>query len=87
MEKFTKRLEELRRLRDEWDGYGAMSPPKDVLLNVDEFLGEIERRGLNSLLQEDDIVPTPYGTIDLDFRSDLGLVSVEIGDDGGRVFY
>ena len=80
MNRFAKRLNCISSLNDCWDGYGAIVPSKTVIDNALNFLKEIDKRGLSFLLDEEDIVPTPYGTIDIDFMNDTDGVYVEIGD-------
>ena len=71
------RISELDNLSDNWDGYDAIAPFKDVVKNSFKFIDCILDEGY--LLNEDDITPTPYGSIVLDFKTEAGIVSVEIG--------
>lgn len=73
------RVSEISMLTDGWDGYGAVIPSNDVINNAFRFLDSIISNGFEGLLKSDDIIPTPYGTIGMDFESEVGLVSVEIG--------
>ncbi len=50
-----------------------------VIYNVKDFLNQVDQVFLE-YLDIEDIVPTPYGTITLDFEHDGNLVSVEMGE-------
>lgn len=76
----THRVSELMCLDPNWDGYGAVVPDLATYTTVLDFIQKIDRETL-SYLNNDDIVPTPYGTIVLDFSKGENLVSVEIGED------
>ena len=76
---YRKHLNYLSTLESDWDGYGALQPDKTVLHNTARFIEKVEEAGLSKFLDEDNITPTPYGTIDVDLVSDNGIISVEIG--------
>ena len=78
--RYAGRLRQIAELENNWDGYGALALTKIVMDNARRFLSAIKDKGFDRFLNEDDIVPTTYGTIDLDFVTTKGLVSVEIGD-------
>lgn len=71
---------ELSQLEANWDGYGASTLGEDVIKNTYKFIDAARSLG-HCPLSADDVTPTPYGTIVLDFSSDAGLVSIEIGTD------
>lgn len=75
----SQRLSELISLSPDWDGYGAVVPDIATYTTAIDFLKKIDQKTL-SYLDEDDIVPTPYGTIVLDFANGQNLVSIEIGE-------
>lgn len=75
----SQRLSELVCLSPDWDGYGAAVPDIATYTTAIAFLKRIDQKTL-SYLTEDDIVPTPYGTIVLDFSNGENLVSIEIGE-------
>lgn len=77
-EALKNRISEIDNLQDNWDGYGAVAPSRDVIKNAFKFVDCIIEEGFNAIKKED-IVPTPYGSIVLDFNTMKGLVSVEIG--------
>lgn len=66
-------------LTDDWDGYGAVPPSAAAMGNVIDLLnglpGEWSMR-----LHKDDLTPSPYGTITLEWATDGDYVSVEVGD-------
>lgn len=72
------RITEIGILKDNWDGYGASKPIDKVINNSFRFIDAIFKNDFK-LINQDDITPTPYGTISFDFISEKGLVSVEIG--------
>jgi len=73
------RISEISLLHSNWNGDGAIPPSEQVLKNAFKFLDSIILYGYSNYIKSEDIVPTPYGTIDMDFESSQGLVSVEIG--------
>lgn len=75
------RVIEISLLQDNWNGEGAVVPSDLVQKNTFKFLDCVLKTGLSWMIKPEDIVPTPYGTIELDFESEMGLVSVEVGKD------
>lgn len=73
------RISEISSLNNNWNGEGAIVPSEEVIKNAFKFLDCILKHGFSSYLKPENIVPTPYGTIDMDFETKQGLVSVEIG--------
>lgn len=76
---YIQRLEYIRSLPDNWDGFKAAKIDIDAYMNSLSFIDCIDTNIL-SLLSEEDITPTPYGTITMDFRKGENVVSVEIGN-------
>ena len=72
------RISEIDNLSDNWDGYNAVAPSHKVITNSYKFIDCVLAEGYDALTPED-IVPTPYGSIVMDFSSCRGIVSVEIG--------
>ena len=66
------RLNLIKNLEENWDGYGASIISPEVIENTITFLNTLGER---SDIEEDDITPTPYGSIVVD----LPKVSIEIG--------
>jgi hypothetical protein len=77
---FDERLKKILSLSNNWDGYDASSIDISVYCNTRDFLEKLDDKFLDCL-KEENILPTPYGTITLDFESEDNLVSVEIGKD------
>lgn len=75
---YKDRLNQIFFLKDNWDGYGACAPSLEVYNNVIHFLNSLSG-DIKRYLPADNIEPTPYGTITIDFENKDKLVSVEIG--------
>lgn len=73
-------IEELGRLSDNWDGYGASAPIPTILDNAERFVKNLITQGLQ-LPNEDSMYATPYGTIVIDIQNERGIVSIEIGNE------
>ena len=82
---YRNHLNYLSALESNWDGYGALQPDKTALDSTARFIEKVEEAGLSKFLDEDNITPTPYGTIDVDLVSDNGIISVKI--DKGSIGY
>lgn len=61
-----------------WAGEGTEAVSGIVINNVLNFLTQIGEDYLGHLCQHS-IVPTPYGTVNLDWQNSNGSVSVEVG--------
>lgn len=72
------RISELDNLCDNWDMYDAIAPSKDVIKNAYRLIDRVINDGYVAIKAED-IVPTPYGSIVMDFANERGLVSIEVG--------
>jgi len=72
------RISEISNLTDNWDGYGAVAPDKEVVNNSFRFLDTLAKFGVNNIAS-DDIYPMPYGSIVMELNSPNGMVSIEIG--------
>ena len=76
-----KRLQEISKLKLDWDGYNAIPIKEETINNVALFLDNLKDKHLN-LINEEDIVPSSYGTITIYFEDQSNNeVSVEIGED------
>ncbi len=73
-----KKISELSKLNENWDGYGAIAINQSVIVNSNKFIRKMPN-AIKSQLRKENITPTPYGTIVLDWRTKNLLVSVEIG--------
>lgn len=72
------RISEISNLNDNWDGYGAVAPDKEVVNNSFRFLDTLAKLDVNNIAS-DDIYPMPYGSIVMELNSPNGMVSIEIG--------
>lgn len=73
-----RRFDAIRKLSDNWDGMGATTVETRVVKNALAFLNMLNTRQLLAL-EAENIMPTPYGTVELDWKSNDSLLSVEIG--------
>lgn len=73
------RISLLSFFENNWDGYGAICPSEKITKNTFKFIDAVCKTSYYFYLSDENISSTPYGSIVLDFRSNKGLVSVEIG--------
>ena len=73
------RLGEIAHLKDNWDGYGATSPKSTTIRQVMTTLRCFDLNVLQ-FLEEEDILPTPYGTIVIDLYRGSNRLSIEFGE-------
>ncbi len=67
-------------LDDNWDGCGASRLSECVAKNAFRFVDAARFCGYCPS-SDDDVTLTPYGTIVIDYSSNAGLVSIEIGSE------
>lgn len=84
MTSFTQiieRIESIKNLDDNWDGYGACVPSKETIDNILRFINFVEKNKPELLenLYYEDIYPIPYGTIVADFCKNKKCYSMEFG--------
>src|ERR1035437_4179434 len=77
--RFQQRLARIFSLENNWNGENGSTIALLVYINTNEFLSKIDSKILD-YLKDDEISPTPYGTITLDFVKNNELVSIEIGE-------
>lgn len=77
-ENIKTRFEAIQKLPNNWDGMGAVVPERRVVMNAFRFLKLLTTKQLLAL-EPENINPTPYGTIEIDWREGRNLLSVEIG--------
>ena len=73
------RIKSFYSLSKNWDGYGATVPEKNVINNSVYFIKSLPDSLLTDVEMES-IVPTPYGSIVIDFENNQDIISVEIGE-------
>lgn len=81
---FLKRIEELKNLSNNWDGYNAIAPDIKAINRAIAFINRLNDRKPHLLkyLYDDEIYPMPYGTIIMNFmrERDNKCFSLEIGN-------
>ncbi|GAB3728932.1 hypothetical protein GCM10027594_11020 [Hymenobacter agri] len=81
------KLSLLATLQDGWAGEGSVPPSKEAIAMATDFLAALEPRYV-AHLNIDDVVPSPYGTISLEWMNKgREYVCVEVGDDEIGYFY
>jgi hypothetical protein len=73
------RISNIQQLQNNWDGNGAIVPHESTLMNSRNFVRVLPSAVIEEL-DKDNVVPTPYGTVVLDWERNGDLVSVEIGE-------
>ena len=73
------RLMEICNLKDNWDGYGAIQPKNTTIRQVISTLSCLDLKVLQ-FLEDEDIIPTPYGTIVVDLYRGSNRLSIEFGE-------
>ncbi len=69
----------LTRLPNNWDGYGAIPPNELVNSQLNIFLKLLPEK-LLAYTTDEEMYPTPYGTIVLDFRKGENELTMEFGE-------
>ena len=77
-ENIVSRILSLSKLENNWDGYGGIAPLPEVIGNAMNFVSSLHPFFL-SHLENEDIMPTPHGTINFDWYHGDDYVCVEIG--------
>lgn len=80
---YEHRLNLIKNLPENWDGFGASVVSNNILEKCKCFLLRIP----NVFIDVKDIVPTPYGTLTIDiYNQNNECISVEIGENGFAFF-
>ena len=66
-------------MQKNWDGYGADAPDEKVINNSILFVNNLPE-SIQSEIQPEKVVPTPYGTLVFDFEQNQNLISIEVGE-------
>jgi hypothetical protein len=83
---FLERIEELSRLKDNWDGYDAASIDAHIVSITRNFILNIKYNFIKHLDKED-IIPTNYGTIIIEwYYQSKVVISLEIANNGKAFF-
>ncbi len=64
-------LEKIKKLEEDWDNYGADPINKRVIANAEFLINNLEIKPVN-------IAPTPWGTIQMYWRSKNTDITVEV---------
>jgi len=79
LQQIKARLHAIACLDENWDGHDSAVPTEQTIRNSFSFIEAAFKEGLTQL-EADDVYPTPYGSVVLEFKTEqTGLVSVEIG--------
>lgn len=78
LEKFLQHLLEFTTIKGDWDRNGAVAPSWETIQNAWYFILLTPHHAL-TYLDPENVYPTPYGTIILDFENSNKLLSIEIG--------
>lgn len=78
LQMIKSRMDKIRQLQFDWDGYGGLPVRQRVIINTYNFLNILPNERVLAL-EPENIVPTPYGTIELDWEKNERLLSIEIG--------
>ena len=73
-------LQSFEALGNNWDGHGAVPPSAQAVGHAMTLLNELPGEWVLRL-HTDDLTPTPYGTLTLEWATGPEYVSLEIGDD------
>jgi len=74
-----KRINSIKYLENNWDGYGADAPDEKVINNSFRFVSKLPG-SLQSEIKPEKVIATPYGTIVFDFERNQNLISIEVGE-------
>lgn len=77
--KLFSKLNEISEIIDNWDGFGAVKPSKKCINNVTNIFRRMELKNL-ARLSFYDINPSPYGTVEMEWKIGLGIANIEVGD-------
>jgi hypothetical protein len=74
---FTESVEELRRLPEDWDSYGASRIDKAALIGAIRLLVDNNFQGPSPY-----VIPTPHGGVQLEWQDARGGVEIIVNRDG-----
>ena len=64
-------LEKIKNLKEDWDNYGADPINKRVIANAEFLINNLETKPVN-------IAPTPWGTIQMYWKSKNNEITIEV---------
>jgi len=77
---------DLGYLANDWDGFGAICPSYSVIQNSLKFIKKLSDNLIDNL-ELDEVTPSNYGTIILEWEKENNYVSIEIGESEIGFFY
>lgn len=75
----VNRINSFSTLAENWDGYGASAPSANVINKATSFFNSLPRP-YKQILNVEDIYPSTYGTIILEWYNKEHFISIEIGE-------
>lgn len=79
-QELNKAIASIEMLEDNWDGYGAAKPSKNVIAQVRNLLAALPNQFVENLTS-DNIYPNPNGTVTIEWTNENEeIASIEIGD-------
>jgi hypothetical protein len=75
-DRIIRKLHEMLTLRDDWDGMGAIAPPRDVVFSALDLAYHF--RALEEFPAPTRVAPTPSGTIGLEWQQPSVYTEAEI---------
>ena len=82
----SQQIQSFGQLPEGWDGYDAIAPSSQVISNAINVIASISSAWAMRLVKED-ITPTPYGTITLEWQPGCAeYFGVEIGEESWAIF-
>ena len=72
-------VEKLALLQEDWDGYGACAIDKSIVDNI-VFIFQKIPNALLEIVDEDNILPTPNGTITIEWHKGSNELMLEVGE-------
>jgi hypothetical protein len=79
---FERIVNSFKQLKEGWAGEGSIPTDPSIVLRSKEYFKKLsDALNLNfKIRMPDSIVPTPYGTIVIDWERGVKLLSIEIGE-------
>jgi hypothetical protein len=82
---FDSVLDDLQSLENGWDGYNSIAPNPKIIVAVREFIDKLPSSFVG-MLNSEDILPNPNGTITLQWISGSNKISIEFGESSSSYY-
>ncbi len=69
-------LNEIKDLKDNWDGYDAIAIPTEIIHQASAFLDSCQHQNITKHLE---LYPNPHGTVSFRWETPNGEANIEIG--------